>query len=258
MYLAPLASADQVGYISGTTTLSSPYSTAFGGCPDGTPDYHTTQSVHVDISGEYSFVDQRDILSTTDGCLYIQAGSFDPDNPAANYVGYVDDHLPGGQTGPGNEPIELTAGEYVLVLTTYDGSLVQSDHNNAMGTMTYSVTGPSLIGTPATTERPIWHLAVGRASAEAPCASGYNPSWAMWPNAGTGGYVCNKDYTPTCSCPSFLPCTSCSNGRAVDTSRAFRSMRESAAPIHEHVTSRAHSWSIGAMCKPWARHEEGR
>ena len=41
--------------------------------------------------------------------------------------------------------------------------------------------------------RPIWHQAIGRASAEATCPDGYGASWALWPNGGTGGYVCNRD-----------------------------------------------------------------
>ncbi len=40
--------------------------------------------------------------------------------------------------------------------------------------------------------RPLWHLSLGRASADAPCPAGYSPSWDYWPNNGTGGYVCNR------------------------------------------------------------------
>jgi hypothetical protein len=39
---------------------------------------------------------------------------------------------------------------------------------------------------------PMWQQAIGRASATAACPEGYTPSWAMWPNNGTGGFVCNK------------------------------------------------------------------
>jgi hypothetical protein len=80
------------------------------------------------------------------------------------------------------------------------------------GTITYDFTGPGAIGgvhwesdlgdvtwtvscvqTPAAASPPIpiWLQSVGRAS-DVTCSTGYSPSWAMWPNNGTGGYVCDK------------------------------------------------------------------
>ena len=41
--------------------------------------------------------------------------------------------------------------------------------------------------------RPIWYLSVGRPSAEASCPDNYTSSWAKWPNAGSGGWVCNRE-----------------------------------------------------------------
>jgi hypothetical protein len=38
-----------------------------------------------------------------------------------------------------------------------------------------------------------WFQAVGRDSSTAACAEGWNPSWAQWPNGGTGGWVCNRE-----------------------------------------------------------------
>ncbi len=38
----------------------------------------------------------------------------------------------------------------------------------------------------------MWQQAIGRASVTDACPEDYTPSWAMWPNNGTGGYVCNK------------------------------------------------------------------
>lgn len=43
---------------------------------------------------------------------------------------------------------------------------------------------------------PMWQQAIGRASSTAACPEGYTPSWAQWPNNGTGGFVCNK-FVPT-------------------------------------------------------------
>ena len=39
---------------------------------------------------------------------------------------------------------------------------------------------------------PPWLLSVGRASADAPCPDGFDPSWAQWPDGGAGGYVCTQ------------------------------------------------------------------
>ena len=38
----------------------------------------------------------------------------------------------------------------------------------------------------------MWQQAYGRASATDSCQDGYTPSWATWPNGGTGGFVCNR------------------------------------------------------------------
>jgi hypothetical protein len=38
----------------------------------------------------------------------------------------------------------------------------------------------------------MWLQSTGRATATTTCPDGTNPSWAMWPNGGTGGYVCDR------------------------------------------------------------------
>ena len=38
----------------------------------------------------------------------------------------------------------------------------------------------------------MWQQAYGRASATDTCQDGYTPSWDVWPNGGTGGFVCNR------------------------------------------------------------------
>jgi len=40
---------------------------------------------------------------------------------------------------------------------------------------------------------PSWHQAQGREEREALCPPGMAPSWAQWPNEGTGGWTC--EYT---------------------------------------------------------------
>ena len=37
----------------------------------------------------------------------------------------------------------------------------------------------------------IWHQAVARESSTDPCPADWAPSWAHWPNSGSGGFVCN-------------------------------------------------------------------
>ncbi len=45
---------------------------------------------------------------------------------------------------------------------------------------------------PVVTLPPPWLLAIGRASAAATCPDGTEPSWAQWPNDGSGGYTCES------------------------------------------------------------------
>ena len=45
---------------------------------------------------------------------------------------------------------------------------------------------------PSTPDFTLWMKSTARESASDECPDGYTGSWAMWPNAGTGGYVCNR------------------------------------------------------------------
>ena len=40
---------------------------------------------------------------------------------------------------------------------------------------------------------PAWLQSYGRASAAEVCAEGWGPSWAQWPNDGTGGWTCDRE-----------------------------------------------------------------
>ena len=40
-----------------------------------------------------------------------------------------------------------------------------------------------------------WMQSVARARADETCPDGYTPGWAQWPNASTGGFVCNRTVT---------------------------------------------------------------
>ena len=47
-------------------------------------------------------------------------------------------------------------------------------------------------GESATVDDSIWFQSMGRASSSDECPAEYTPSWAQWPNGGTGGFVCNR------------------------------------------------------------------
>ena len=52
----------------------------------------------------------------------------------------------------------------------------------------------------AATPVPNWDLAYERRGPNAPCLPNFSPSWAQWPNGGTGGYTCERSipaYGPT-------------------------------------------------------------
>jgi hypothetical protein len=60
------------------------------------------------------------------------------------------------------------------------------------GTSSY----PILFGgtrSPHGTPPPSWYQSYGRATADMACEAGWGPSWAMWANGGTGGYVCDRE-----------------------------------------------------------------
>ena len=40
-----------------------------------------------------------------------------------------------------------------------------------------------------------WMVSIGRADADSECPTGFTPSWAQWPNDGTGGFTCNRQGT---------------------------------------------------------------
>lgn len=58
--------------------------------------------------------------------------------------------------------------------------------------ITYSASGGgTTIEDPPPPPAP-WLQAYGRATASAPCAEGWVPSWALWPNNGSGGFTCER------------------------------------------------------------------
>lgn len=48
-------------------------------------------------------------------------------------------------------------------------------------------------GVPSSKNLSIWHQATARSGPDQMCADGWSPSWELWPNAGAGGWVCQRD-----------------------------------------------------------------
>ena len=79
------------------------------------------------------------------------------------------------------QAVALPAGRYSLQASQYD-----------IGATRYSNT--VFIDVFSTSERDltIWHQSHARHAPDAQCQEGWQASWAQWPNAGTGGFVCNR------------------------------------------------------------------
>lgn len=115
-------------------------------------------------------------------------------------------------------PTEGTPGTWTFVLAAdlapgsyggdYDGGSVIDVNNDAVGgfrcnTLStfdnvcggqWFVTIRGAASEPSSaTPIPAWVQAYARASANDTCIEGWSPSWAQWPNGGTGGWVCTRN-----------------------------------------------------------------
>ena len=98
---------------------------------------------------------------------------------------------------PAGNGVPLPAGTYHAVGIRYETTFW--DVTTGTADFIISGSGPDLTTSMQST---------ARASADAACATGWNPSWAQWPNNGTGGYVCNRwiyIYYPDLPVPSQHP-----------------------------------------------------
>ena len=103
-----------------------------------------------------------------------------------------------------NDPSDWYAGTYTGSGTMYGVRLMAENDNGdtlapggavAMVNL-YSNPNDFFIywgGTAVSTPIPMWVQGVGRTSAEAPCVEGWTASWDLWPNGGTGGWVCARE-----------------------------------------------------------------
>jgi hypothetical protein len=89
--------------------------------------------------------------------------------------------LPDAPLSPSVSVPVLRGHQYVVLVHGCSDACDGGTYDYGTYTLTITVTPP-----PA-----MWLKSVGRASATDSCADGSNPSWAMWPNGGTGGYVCD-------------------------------------------------------------------
>lgn len=78
------------------------------------------------------------------------------------------------------QQVGLPSGRYTLQVTEYRPAAVVT---NAVTIDVFD---------PASRDLTIWHQSHGRHSWDAECPSEWQPSWAQWPNQGTGGFVCNR------------------------------------------------------------------
>ncbi len=87
----------------------------------------------------------------------------------------------------GDAPASLYGSDvtlYIIVDNNVSGSGTTSVFSGQYYTLT--ITRPA-DGVPV---NPPWLQAVGRGSSTGACADGWVPSYAQWPNGGSGGYVC--------------------------------------------------------------------
>jgi hypothetical protein len=78
----------------------------------------------------------------------------------------------------------LPAGTYTIVLV--------SDYGQEGDNVVVAWATGVRLTSPATRNLTLWILQIGRSGADDSCPAGYAPSWAQWPNGGTGGWVCTK------------------------------------------------------------------
>ncbi len=79
-------------------------------------------------------------------------------------------------------PADGTSSDSFYVVAAEQGSGV------AGYLFTVTVGGPAA----STTPPEMWFQSYGRAGGDTECLVGWSPSYAMWPNDGTGGWVCDR------------------------------------------------------------------
>lgn len=128
-----------------------------------------------------------------DGYLDVLAGYFYADDVVIWYG------QASGGLAPTGQVLDLGSGNaaYLPVPADLQGNgvpdLVIGLQSAQFAVVMNLVSPPHAAGAP-----PDWMQQMGRSEVEA-CPAGWNPSWAQWPNEGTGGFVCTRTlrWTPT-------------------------------------------------------------
>jgi hypothetical protein len=150
-----------------------------------------TGSVTIGWSGAADAIDPyRDVLAL---CSVTQTVC-GPDNPGSTLFFYAPAVGSTSATLAPGVPVWDETGTGAAVLPAGRYSLqAYSDTDSETTGLQYGPVGDLLhIEISGPRDLTIWWQSISRESASAPCASGWKPSWAQWPNDGAGGYVCNK------------------------------------------------------------------
>jgi len=150
--------------IAGATPASGADVGAFNGCVDGTVAWT------VGDTAVLVYDDAECTLFTTQW---------------SGYIGYSSDYIDG---------------DLCWTFTWLDGSGTGLIEGTSGGRVAFTGSGtttavPAVCGDPgaaAAPPIPAWVQAYARAGADAPCIEGWDPSWDLWPNDGTGGFVCQR------------------------------------------------------------------
>lgn len=103
--------------------------------------------------------------------------------------------------------VELTLDNVLLDTVSFPGTMTYTFTEATSGYFHWQTTPPWVAPTwtfvcvaapvpPAVVSNgpfpPPWHQSYGRPGQEVGCVDSWHPSWAQWPNGGTGGFVCNR------------------------------------------------------------------
>ncbi len=153
--------------------------------------YHV-QPFTVSESGSYdlSIVSAAGMpVDALDTMHAVYENSFDPANWTLNCIAYNDDNGAGVLSITADVPLVAGTQYFVVVMNAWVGMPVGA-------TFSGEITGPGTIstglGTGSGTPVPEWVQGYGRGSASDACRDGWSASWALWPNDGTGGWVCTR------------------------------------------------------------------
>jgi len=149
------------------------------------PFHYSVERLNVTVRGNYDYQDLRTVAPTIDITVAVYPlGAFDPTNPTTNCLSSSDD----------SATLDLSSADsFTLVVTAYTSGASGLGAFNLDGPGVASLASPAP-ASDATPPPPPWLKAYARASALDTCDEGWTPSYAAWPNDGTGGWVCEQTW----------------------------------------------------------------